>query len=155
MKLFFSLLNSVSGQPNEIKQKWNEAFTASNEICTASGYICMHHFKKEDFMSQGKGISRLCLKKTAVPSIFGQKDDAELEADVDCGASQSVDILLETELDSLERLLDEEKKKNRILVQEINQKDCVIQNQANELMKFKKNDLAQFAVRAHQNFEVI
>lgn len=115
----------------------------------------MNHFKEEDFSRQGKQISRLNLKKTAVPSIFGLKDDVGLEADEDRRATQIVDVLLETEIDSLERLLDEEKKKNEKMQQKINQKNHAIQNLSNELMKFKQNDLAKFAVQAYQNVEVI
>lgn len=123
----------------------------------------MHHFKEEDLLRRGKEISRIALKKTAIPSIFVQNKNVgpvncaeELCGyEEDHGATQFVDILSETEIDSLTRQLVEEREKNEQLQQEIDKKSHLIQNLSNDLNKFQKNALAQFAVRAHQNVEVI
>lgn len=113
----------------------------------------MNHFNEEDFVRKGKQIY---LKKMAAPSIFVHCTDRVncVKVNEDDGADQTVEIVLETETETLERLLNIERGKNQILQQEIDEKNRLIQNLSNDLKKFQRSSLAQFAVQAHQNVEV-
>lgn len=163
MKLFLSYFHTIfNSEPKERDQlqKWNEAFAAFKEVRTHSVFICINHFNEEDIVRKGKLKPVITLKKTAVPSVFAQTDCVDyvdpvnfVEPNDENEASQDVDVLLET--NSLQQHLNEEREKNERMQQEMDEKKYLIQKLTNDLNKFQNNSLAQFAVRASENVEVI
>lgn len=149
-------INNFHRLPKDVAklQAWKNAISSSGEKSTNAGHICIEHFEKADIKGSGE---RTYLTVKAKPTIFNNGNEMVIDANGMDGSSMNEMETGDTmgkDLNRLKKLLDQEKKINRELRQEIEKRDVVIKNLSSVLKNFQTNNLSQFAVRASENSKV-